>query len=733
MRRINSTQSVRIRNLETEVSRLLAENVSLREQVIKIQYEAESGIRRSDRDKVYGVKRKLQERLGDIACLLEELEEVGITKERPGRDARKAKRPSPTSMDERQSREGAGLADTKWEAEGRLPPILENKALSRKTLEYAIPASGKICEVTFTSTDELRDILNLSGNMTDSPELGPPPVAHFDEEGPITFGSKDPEKPKSLESDTSEMISSNLEVRRRRRESFHKEEVAGTIPVKSSGFVKAATPAALTRTSKLEEERKGPAKDVSDTGKRDHRGDDFDFTRKNADTKPGVVPRKNGSQAPSAESKRPDNKPLRDPGQQEKAKEANRSTVSNARKPLGPKSANVDPKSPVKNAGVDVKHTLGGIKGKSGKAANDGNQARDKQVANKYPREAKREELSKAVSSNTTDRPPKTPVTDLDLFSPTISDPSEPRPDLQDTPPPPDLDPDSATGSFGRGSRRSRGSVSYTEPNLRAKMRRPTKELIDAVGVEERNRQASAAGKDGSEVSLEAELEKLNIGQESEGPSKVIWRTKPIQESKSQQQRQETESNSPLGKKVSMQADEVTAVPNPKSRSDSSLEDQHNQQGARRALSGAAPAIATLSNVQRGNTNFKHKLDARDSGDAASDVADNGHIFDFTSSSPEHSHHENREEVDGVARPMRVSRRHSTSISGPAKASITITRRRRESSLAPGYFDEPNQDVGPELKSTNSISALGDDATKEGSEGIRRGERAASRRRSMML
>lgn len=596
------------------------------------------------------------------------------------------------------------------------------------------PASGKICEITVTSTDELRDILNLSGNMTDSPELGPPPVAHFDEEGPIAFGSKDPEKPKSLESDTSEMVSSNLEVRRRRRESFHKEDIAGTVPVKSTGFIKGTTPATLTRTSKIEEERKGPAKDVSDTGKRDQRGDDCDFTRKNADTKPGVVPKKNGSQAPSAESKRPDNKPLRDPGQQEKAKEANRATVPTARKPLGPKSANVDPKSPVKNAGVDIKHTLGGIKGKSGKGANDRNQARDTRVADKYPREAKREEPSKAVSSKTMDRPPKTPITDLDLFSPTISDPSEPRPDLQDTPPPPDLDPDSATGSFGRGSRRSRGSVSYAEPNLRAKMRRPTKELIDAVGVEERNRRASAARKDGSEVSLEAELENLNIGQESEGPSKVIWRTKPIQESKGQQQRQETESNSPLGKKASMQADEVMAVPNPKSRSDSSLEDQQNQQGVRRALSGAATAIATLSNVQhRENAHSAQGFDRRDSEDAASDVADNGNIFDFTSSSPEYHHDDNREEVDSVARPMRVSRRHSTSISGPAKASITITRRRRESSLAPGYFDDPNKADRPEVKSTNSMSALGDEATKEGSEGMRRGERAASRRRSMML
>ena len=90
-------------------------------------------------------------------------------------------------------------------------------------------------------------------------------------------------------------------------------------------------------------------------------------------------------------------------------------------------------------------------------------------------------------------------------------------------------------------------------------------------------------------------------------------------------------------------------------------------------------------------------------------------------------------DVDDVARPMRVSGRYSTSISGPAKALIIITRRRRESSLTPSYSDEPKKDVGPELKSTNSISALGDDAIKEGSESMRRGETAASRRRSIML
>lgn len=38
----------------------------------------------------------------------------------------------------------------------------------------------------------------------------------------------------------------------------------------------------------------------------------------------------------------------------------------------------------------------------------------------------------------------------------------------------------------GRATRRPRGSVSYAEPNLRDKMRRPTKDLVDAVGADDR-------------------------------------------------------------------------------------------------------------------------------------------------------------------------------------------------------------------------------------------------------
>ncbi len=50
-----------------------------------------------------------------------------------------------------------------------------------------------------------------------------------------------------------------------------------------------------------------------------------------------------------------------------------------------------------------------------------------------------------------------------------------------DTPPPADI---SSTGEMSRPSRRVRASISYAEPNLRDKMRRPTKQLFDAVAGE---------------------------------------------------------------------------------------------------------------------------------------------------------------------------------------------------------------------------------------------------------
>lgn len=68
-----------------------------------------------------------------------------------------------------------------------------------------------------------------------------------------------------------------------------------------------------------------------------------------------------------------------------------------------------------------------------------------------------------------------------ELPVPDSPEPTVPLEEARDTPPPADI---SSRGEISRPSRRARAAVSYAEPNLRDKMRRPTKQLFDAVAGE---------------------------------------------------------------------------------------------------------------------------------------------------------------------------------------------------------------------------------------------------------
>lgn len=67
-------------------------------------------------------------------------------------------------------------------------------------------------------------VLADSANVTDSPDLGPPPVAHFDEGDPIKFDPK-PERTSTKTTsglrEQSRPLPANLETRKKRRESSH--------------------------------------------------------------------------------------------------------------------------------------------------------------------------------------------------------------------------------------------------------------------------------------------------------------------------------------------------------------------------------------------------------------------------------------------------------------------------------------------------------------------------------
>lgn len=138
MRRANSTQSLRIRSLEGEVSRLLGENVSLREQIIKLHYEVESNVGRAESSQIDSFKTKLEIKLREVGALVEELGQAQCDAKKRGRQKRKStgSTSSPKrSPSQRIWRNTQTLSDLMGDAEGRLPPILEDKCFPRQTLK----------------------------------------------------------------------------------------------------------------------------------------------------------------------------------------------------------------------------------------------------------------------------------------------------------------------------------------------------------------------------------------------------------------------------------------------------------------------------------------------------------------------------------------------------------------------------------------------------------------------
>ena len=66
-------------------------------------------------------------------------------------------------------------------------------------------------------------------NSTDSPDLGPPPVAHFEEGDPIKFDPTQNQAPRNASTEGTEEVQpkplANLETRKKRRESSHRRDV----------------------------------------------------------------------------------------------------------------------------------------------------------------------------------------------------------------------------------------------------------------------------------------------------------------------------------------------------------------------------------------------------------------------------------------------------------------------------------------------------------------------------
>lgn len=493
--RNNTAQAIRIRNLETEVARLLAENLSLRQSIIT---ETEEVARLKSRDAacadLLAVQSDLAIRIAEAHALvgkLGPLPQCGQRKtvsERQTSLEQRLSTPTKESWQRRQS-----FLPSLQDQESRLPAISEDKSFPRLTLDPA--------EIQAMAEAE-------SSAQTDSPDLGPPPVTHFEAvEAKYEVENAD----KNGDSSNDPTLPLNLDRRRKRRtSSFISEMDVPDLADEVSTTHSAASTQEPTRSSakrkldasELENEIQSAAPiAVSEQ-------ENFVYHRKPA-VRTALAARK------SNRFTRPADRPLRDsavvqepllPKESRKAL-ANKSANSPTKKRLDAKS------SDSKDTGVPVRRIGARLESRRRKDDSAPTDVERPPTRGKTPTkditepELPRHAPSKALmavlsdkeheSHSEPDAPPKTPFIPDDLLSPPSSKPSGPTTGraTQEAVIMNSVE-DVLNGSIGRGSRRAKAAVSYAEPSLRDKMRRPGKELVGAVEGYERKAKDGSLGLD---------------------------------------------------------------------------------------------------------------------------------------------------------------------------------------------------------------------------------------------
>ena len=450
--------------------------------------------------------------------------------------------------------------------ESRLPAIAEGKHYPRRTLD----------------AEELRRISVDTSN--ESPDLGPPPVAHFQDEDPIQFDPRSSariDEPDVLaEEAVPAVMSVNLESRRRRRESNSKEikrmaVFQSSSPDQPPDEEKPTEPPTTVRLgakrklSAREEEQKSQA-DVAN-GK-----EGFRFSRK-ANSRPDAEGQPNQTEKERPESKRETIKP--------------RTTTITERRILGSKSVNTDPvtspRKAVKGGTSDSKPDFK----KPALPTRDAGSERTRDRKTKLS-SANRERVEIPLPStdkvDTVDIPPATPA-GLDLFSPPSTNPSTAKQEVKDTPPPGEMGRPGVLGAtdeggyagVARAARRARVQVNYAEPNLVSKMRRPTKELAPAVVEKLKAPVVDLTTDKGEPRSIVIKRERSETKEDS-------WKNLPLT---TNQKEQHEEPNSPLSKKNGL-----SKTLNPESLLHDDVEEQLKQSSSAAAM---AELMASASSSNR--------------------------------------------------------------------------------------------------------------------------------------
>ncbi|KAG9234305.1 hypothetical protein BJ875DRAFT_17078 [Amylocarpus encephaloides] len=470
--RTNTSQSLRIRSLENEVSELLTENLGLRKHIVHLECELGKEREGNSREHDSHIKAQLEAKLSEINALFSGFCQTPRSKRKDEKPSEN-KSTGPCKSPKQKEKIRPSLEEAIANQEGRLPPIREDKQYPRKTLEQ----------------QELLKLISEATISTESPEIEPPPVSQFVDEDPVKIDlPKRHAKEATGENDIENALSMNLEHRRKRRESS-----GGIIPSNDISVQSSKLSGELKPSLKSGAKRKLSARDEEeeDTSGRRKENIPINSTASRAvgedKSKPIVTilperPIKTAREIAAVKGSSRDRRP--------------RASTETTRKVLAPKDINNSPKKTTRPL---LKDEVKNEKSEVPKLK----PLRDQPI--EHSREPARLLLGMKPAVVAAELHPKTPVAFDDISAPSTQPSTARVVNSRDTPPPADLGPGA---ECARPSRRARGAVSYAEPSLRNKMRRPTKELVDAVATGSKSGQRlsiKAEGMDASSTRIKAE------------------------------------------------------------------------------------------------------------------------------------------------------------------------------------------------------------------------------------
>lgn len=336
--------------------------------------------------------------------------------------------------------------------------------------------------------------------------------------------------------------------------------------------------------------------------------------------------------------------------------------------------------------------------------------------------------------------PPKTPAVE-DSFSPPSTEPSTQRPENKDTPPPNNLSSNDQTGQAGRPGRRARPQVSYKEPSLNSKMRRPDAKLVDAI-VDRR-------------VSVEPQTAPSTV--KSEPTPGLAW--KPVSAVSAGTREEEAEAGSPLRQKLDRKEISLEIKTSPHSV------EVEERSTASKAIATLLDQTSTVSRKAASATSARPEahvdpssINVQEPKKSESKGKDGLAVYEITDSPPVDTATNPRSRISELAKASRNARRHSAMPGAntedrkaeKAEGALTSLHKRTgsgsiKSSNTPNLTKSAST-VTPRttLKDRRTVAASGSVDIKANTEGEEsapkpretialRAERAASRRKSMML